>query len=107
VSDTCVMPLPPKTKTLAPRSCCVLVQSLNRKDIRMLTSSRPWLTVEDRKVSQRKVKAVTTPMIIITGSAISDACIDAFKRTGIIFLLNLRIRLYGQFSYVWFESFVS
>lgn len=104
--QTRVMPLPSEMKTLAPRSCCVLVQSLDRRDIKMLTSSRLWLIVEGRKALQRKVKAVTTPMIMMTGSASSDACIDAFKGTGIIFLLNLPIRLYRQFSHVWFESFL-
>jgi len=77
-----------------PHMCCVLVQSLERRDIRMLTSSRLWLIVGDIQALQRKVLAVTMPMIMITVSASSDACIDAFKCTWIIFVLNLRVQLY-------------
>jgi len=47
----------------------------------MLTSSRLWLIVGNIQALQRKVLAVTTPMIMITVSASSDACIDAFKRS--------------------------
>ena len=36
-------------------------------------------------------------MIMITVSASSDACIDAFTRIGIIFVLNLRVRFTDSF----------
>ena len=50
-----LMPLPSEMETLAPRMCCVLVQSLERRDARMLTSSRLWLIVGDIQALQQSV----------------------------------------------------